>query len=332
MTFLGTSSAKPTRERNVTAMCLQTDHWAWMFDCGEATQHQILKHKIRRTKLEKIFLTHLHGDHVYGLPGLICELSWGGQSGSGSRIDLYGPVGLRALIRTTAAITAPGWMQDFINVHELGWKQIDTTWQVPTVKDDKDYSLSHSSLIYEDERYEVRAVPIYHTVPCVGYVIIEKSQPGTLLVEKLQEELKIPPGPIYAQIKSGKCTEIHGIKTDRYVAPPKPSKKIVILGDTYRPDPIIGVGRNCDLLVHEATFSHDQVDMAIEKGHSTAKMAGQFATKIGTKHLMITHFSAKTSSDQHETEKITTDDLQKEAQSEFLGPVTVANDFDTIEI
>jgi len=223
-------------------------------------------------------------------------------------------------LRTAAAVSAAEWMQQFMNIHELAWDCSFTKEHVP-IFGDRDIRLHDTgaaTIIYQDKFFHVKAVPIAHTVPCVGYIITEEDKPGRLLEEKLRE-LNIPPGPIYRMIKEGKLKILPtGQPTDQFVGPPVKGRKIVLLGDTCNPRSVLTDGANCDVLVHEATFGGDDIKHAIQYGHSTAKMAGRFAKQIASKHLILTHFSPSLDS---------TEEIVAEASTEYSGPITAATDF-----
>ncbi|MFP7169476.1 ribonuclease Z [Terribacillus sp. 7520-G] len=269
--FLGTGAGLPSKDRNVTSICLsmpQERQAVWMFDCGEATQHQLLYSPLKPGKIEKIFITHLHGDHIYGLPGLLSTRSF---QQSDLQLEIYGPHGIKEFIEISLRVSG-SHVADSLIIHEIG-----------------------PGCIYEDEGWTVEAVQLSHGIPCFGYIVEEKAVLGELKVEKLRQ-MGIPPGPIYRQIKNQEVTELpdgQKIRRSDVVGPDKPGRKIVILGDTtYLPE-LQSAVENADILVHEATFSADEPEMAKAYGHSTAVQAASLARDAKVKKLILTHISAR---------------------------------------
>ncbi|HAX76435.1 MAG TPA: ribonuclease Z, partial [Cyanobacteria bacterium UBA11372] len=177
ITFLGTSSGVPTRSRNVSAVGLRLPQRAefWLFDCGEGTQHQILRSDLKISQLRRIFITHLHGDHIFGLMGLLASY---GLAGNPNRIDIYGPPGLNEYLQAC---------------QRYSYTHLSYPLKVYTVK---------PGVVYEDEEYTVICGNLKHRVTSFGYRIVEKDRPGRFNVEKAAG-MGIPPGPIYGQLKRG---------------------------------------------------------------------------------------------------------------------------------
>ena len=177
VTFLGTSSGVPTRARNVSAVAVRLAQRSelWLFDCGEGTQHQFLRSDLRLSQLRRIFITHMHGDHVFGLPGLLASL---GLSGSSGGVDLYGPDPLESylegVLRTSS--TRIGYP---LEVHQVR------------------SAAEANRIVFEDSDLTVRATPLHHRVPAYAYRVEEKPKPGRFDIKKAQQ-LAIPPGPVYA--------------------------------------------------------------------------------------------------------------------------------------
>ncbi|SDD45023.1 ribonuclease Z [Terribacillus halophilus] len=269
--FLGTGAGLPSKDRNVTSICLsmpQERQAVWMFDCGEATQHQLLHSPLKPGKIEKIFITHLHGDHIYGLPGLLSTRSFQQPE---LQLEVYGPHGIKEYIEVSLRVSGSHVANSLI-IHEI-----------------------EPGRIYEDEGWTVQAVELSHGIPCFGYIVEEKATLGELKVEKLRQ-MGIAPGPIYRQIKSQEVTELpdgRQIRRSDVVGADKAGRKIAILGDTtYLPE-LKGDIESADILVHEATFSADEPEMAKAYGHSTSVQAATLAKDANVKRLILTHISAR---------------------------------------
>ncbi|MCQ4085609.1 ribonuclease Z [Saccharibacillus sp. JS10] len=268
--FLGTNAGLPTTQRNVTSVALQLleeRRSTWLFDCGEATQHQVLRSPIKLSKLEKIFITHMHGDHIFGLPGLLSSRS---SHEGAPALTIYGPHGLKDFLESTLRAT-----QSRI---EFGLDIVE-----------------HSGgLIFEDEQIKVEAQALEHRIESYGYRITEKDRPGSLNMELLQE-WGVRPGPEYGKLKNGECISVNGrtIQPEEVLGQPKRGRIVTILGDT-RPCPgIHPLAVGADVLVHEATFTEEFADLAHKYYHSTAVQAAEAASQAQVGQLILTHFSSR---------------------------------------
>ncbi|KQL53615.1 ribonuclease Z [Heyndrickxia shackletonii] len=300
--FLGTGAGIPAKLRNVTSIALkllEERKTVWLFDCGEATQHQILHTALKPRRIEKIFITHLHGDHIFGLPGLLGSRSF--QSGD-TELTIYGPKGLRQFIVVSLQIS-------------------DTHLQYPLkIVEIED------GVIFEDDQFIVEAAKLDHAVESFGYRIIEKDKPGTLNAKKLQEE-GVPPGPIYAKLKKGESVELENNKIIHggdYLGPTIKGRIITILGDTRTCENAVKLASNADILVHESTFSADSEEMAYEYFHSTTSQAAKTAKRADVNVLCLTHISSRYGLEDSKQ-------LVKEAKSIFPNTY-IAHDFFEIEI
>ena len=309
VTFLGTSSGVPTRGRNVSAVALRLPQRAelWLFDCGEGTQHQFLRSELRVSQLRRIFVTHMHGDHVFGLPGLLAGL---GLAGTCSGIDLYGPDPLRdyleGVLRTSS--TRIGYPLRSHRVKEAA---------------------SSGALLLDDDDITVRCTKLIHRVPAYAYRVDQKPRAGRFDVEQARA-IGIPPGPIYAELKAGREVVLDDgriINGTSLCGPERPGCSLVYCTDTVFSEAAVELAQGADLLIHESTFSHAEAEMAFAKQHSTSTMAAQTALAAGVRQLMLTHLSPR----YVPGNPVTPDDLLNEARSIFPN-TELAKDFLTVEI
>jgi len=312
--FFGTSAACPTKNRNVTAHALQfLNGKLWLLDCGEGTQHQFLKSPLKPSRIQVIMITHLHGDHSFGLPGLLASMSLLAGDKK-ENVKIYGPKGIKQLIETNLTLSAT-YITFPYEIHEL-----EEGKNYPNIATIDDCDLS--------------AYPIKHKVPCFGYVITEKDKPGSLDSKKAAQ--LGAKGAQLGVLKSGQdLTLADGtvIKSADVMGPSKKGKKVVLLGDTSDSSSIVDVGQDCDLLVHEATYDASKEAKAIEGGHSTSAMAGRYAKQLNAKKMILTHFSMRYTTSREvsdnkgkesEEKDLTVDDLVKEAQAECGNTVVTA--------
>ena len=308
ITFLGTSSGVPTSTRNVSSLALKLSQSSevWLFDCGEGTQHQIMRSNIKSSQIKKIFVTHMHGDHIYGLPGLLATL---GLSGNSNGIEIYGPSELKDFI--TSALKSSFCKLSF-SLHFIDVKDFTT----------------NNSLLFENDRIKVSCANLKHRIPAYGYRVSEKDKPGKFNIKKA-EYMKIPPGPIYSELQQGKKVELEGksFNGKEFCGPPRQGKSFVYCTDTIFSESAVSLSKNADLLVHESTFSNEDENMAYEKLHSTTIMAAKTALLSNTKKLIITHLSPRYTN----KSSITPNDLLKEAQKIFPNTY-LAKDFLSTEI
>lgn len=303
LTFLGTGAGMPSKTRNVTAIILNLlaeSNELWLFDCGEATQHQLLHSTLKPRKLTKIFITHLHGDHLFGLPGLLSSRSF---QGGESKVTIYGPQGIRTYLETILQIS-----------------KTQLTYELVFVE------LEEAGSIIDNDMYEVDCVVLDHGIKSFGYRIIEKDRPGKLMVEELKQ-LGISPGPIYQQIKENEQTKLEDgqiLYREDFLDEPKIGKKVVIFGDTRYIPAHLAFIRDTDVLVHEATFDAEKADLAKAYYHSTTSQAATFAKNANVGKLILTHISSRY---QQGTEKM----LLREARDIFPNTM-LAYDFATFTL
>lgn len=304
ITFLGTSSGIPTRARNVSSVALRLPQRAemWLFDCGEGTQHQILRSDLKVSQLTRIFVTHMHGDHVFGLMGLLASC---GLAGNTARVDLYGPPRLEEYLRAC---------ERYSHTH------LSYPVQVHMVE---------PGLVYEDDEFRVFCTLLKHRVPAFGYRVEEKDRPGRFDAERAAA-LGIPFGPIYGQLKRGEVVTLpdgRQVRGHDLCGPDQPGRKLAYCTDTVFCEEAIALAQDVDVLIHEATFSHRDAEMAFQRLHSTSTMAAQVALAAQVQQLIMTHFSPRYAPGN----AIQLEDLLAEARAIF--PQTLmAHDFLTYEI
>ncbi|MBU8565457.1 ribonuclease Z [Virgibacillus pantothenticus] len=300
--FLGTGAGVPSKERNVSAIALsllQEQNSIWLFDCGEATQHQILHTSLKPRKINKIFITHMHGDHIYGLPGFLSSRSF---QGGDTPLTIYGPKGLKQYVETSLALseTHLAYAISFVEVTD--------------------------QMVIEAGQFQVFVQLLEHGIPCFGYRVVEKDKPGELLVNKLKDR-GIEPGPIYQEIKENDHVTIPHIGTiyrKDVLGEPKRGKIISLIGDTRFSKDHIRLAQNADILIHEATFGKDKQNLAHRYFHSTTLEAAQLASESNCKHLILTHISSR-------YQQETNEQLLQEAR-EIFPNTELANDFSRFTI
>ncbi|NWF57962.1 MAG: ribonuclease Z [Fischerella sp.] len=304
ITFLGTSSGVPTRSRNVSSVALRLPQRAelWLFDCGEGTQHQLLRSDLKSSQLSRIFITHMHGDHIFGLMGLLASC---GLAGNVERIDIYGPPGLNEYLQSALRYSHTHFSYP-VKVHT-----------------------NRPGVIYEDDEFSVTCDFLHHRVTTFGYRVAEKDRAGRFDIEKAKA-MQIPPGRVYGQLKRGETVTLPDGRvfdgTD-FCGPTEIGRKITYCTDTIYSDSAVELARDADVLIHEATFAHQDADMAFQRLHSTSTMAAQTALAAGAHRLIMTHFSPRYAPGN----SIELKDLLKEARAIF--PHTdMAYDFMTYEV
>ncbi len=311
--FLGTGSGMPTLKRNVSSIALIfiKKNKLWLWDCGEGTQQQIQKTSLKISKLEKIFISHLHGDHLFGLPGLLASRGLKGGKNQ-NKIQIFGPEGLDIYLKETLNIT-----KTYIP-YEIKIKIIP-----PNIP---------AGIIWEDEDYIVRYIEVHHNIKAYAYSVEEKKDRSHFLVEKAHQ-FNIPSGPVYRTLKEGKTVKLSNgriFQGKNFLGEIKKGRKITFCGDTTYCEDLVYLAKGADLLIHEATFSQHEKDLAKRNFHSTSTMAAKVAKQAQVKKLLLTHISPRYSSSNNKT-PITEKELLTEAQSVF--PETIlAEDFMEHEI
>ncbi|WP_313054722.1 ribonuclease Z [Pseudomonas lopnurensis] len=300
--FLGTSSGTPTKARNVTGLALLEDTgkgW-YLIDCGEGTQHRLLRTPLSLHDLRAIFISHVHGDHCYGLPGLLASA---GMMGRKAPLAIIAPDGIEQWVRATLSMSQSwlGYELDFHAAESLG------EWRNPQVR--------------------VEASALSHRVPCYGYSFTEARPDPRLDIDRLDRD-GVPRGPLWGQLARGFDVQHQGrtLRSDDYLTFTRTSRRIVIGGDNDRPELLAEACRGAQVLVHEATYTQAIADDARNDfGHSTAAQVAAFAHSAGVPNLVLTHFSARYQPTPNRGLSI--EDIRAEAAARFHGQLYLAHDF-----
>ncbi|AKF24804.1 ribonuclease Z [Sulfurovum lithotrophicum] len=302
LTFLGTSAGKPTTERNVSALGLEFDQdnkW-YLFDCGEATQHQIMRSSLRVGKLGTIFITHLHGDHYYGLLGLLSSKK---LDKAFNPLTIYGPKGIRTFIGCAFA--------------DLSFEHLGYHLKII------EYEAGETFIF---DRFTVKVLPLVHSVESVAFYIKENNTSNRLNEAKLRAE-GLEPSPLYGELKRGKSIVFQGkkLEPEAFMLDPVQGRSLIIAGDNSRPSVLGNYLDNLDLLVHECTYTQGIYDHLPEKVlHTTAKDLGEAAEEKGVKNLIATHINPRYS----KNSKLGIEMIYNEIREGYSGRLFIANDFD----
>lgn len=301
--FLGTGAGSPGKFRNVTSTALRLldeRNSVWLFDVGEATQHQILRTTLKPRKIDKIFITHLHGDHIFGLPGLLSSRSFQGGEGP---LTIYGPKGIRDFVEVSMRVSQTRL------AYKIHYQEI-----------------TDDGLVFEDPKFKVYARHLDHKITCFGYRVEEKAHPGELMVEKLREQ-QVPSGPVYGQLKAGQTVTLPDGRTlngQDFLGPSQPGRIVAILGDTRQTANEVALAQDADVLVHESTFAKGEGKLARAYYHSTNIQAAELAKRAHVKQLLLNHISARY------TGKLA-NELQHQAREVFKN-TRVMKDFDEVPV
>ncbi|WP_339883256.1 ribonuclease Z [Polaribacter vadi] len=271
LTILGCHSATPRANAFPTSQYLEINNRHFLIDCGEGTQRQMRKYKVGFTKINHIFISHLHGDHFYGLVGL---LSTYGILGREKELHIYGPKGIKKVTLLQLKISESHAKYPMI-FHELTSKE--------------------SELIFEDDKVSVRTIPLKHRVYTNGYLFTEKEKPLKLHIDNINNYDEIDRAD-FNNIKAGKDVVLSTgeiIPNAELTLPPKKALSFAFCSDTvYKPN-IIPIIKNADLLYHEATFLADKQELAKKTKHSTSKEAAQIAKDANVGQLVVGHYSGR---------------------------------------
>ncbi|MBY5938328.1 ribonuclease Z [Marinobacter nauticus] len=308
-TFLGTSAGTPTRSRNVTglALCLSGPKPWYLVDCGEGTQHQLMRTRYSVMQLRAMFITHIHGDHIFGLPGLLTSASMLGRT---EPLDIIAPPKVRRFIDAVIenSDSSLSYPLNFINSEAPGFY-----WQ--------------------DDHLGVTNVALSHRVPCRAYVFTERNLERQLQKEKLVAD-GIEPGPQWGDLQKGKDVLLDDgrlLRSDDYTHIPRTARKIIVGGDNDTPELLKDACQGTHVLIHEATYTQDVADrVGPWPQHSSAQQVARFAQATKLPNLVLTHFSSRYQSAPGGSPHI--NQLAAEALQHYKGQLFLARDFDTYRL
>ena len=292
VTFLGTSAAIPTTARNPSGVMVNRDGDLLLFDVGEGTQRQMMRYGTGFA-VSDVFISHLHGDHVFGLPGLLQTWEF---------TDRTDPLTVHVPTRTADRLRSVLFGLTGRPAYPI------------TIEEH-----APDEVALEADKYEVRTCATAHRTRSIGYVLEEHSRKGRFDRDRA-EELGVPVGPKFSALHEGSPVELaDGTIVDpaQVVGPPRPGRTVVYTGDTRPIESVTEAAAGADLLIHDGTFTADRRDRARETAHSTARDAGAVAQQAHVRHLVLTHISSRYADDSQHAE---------EAGAAFDGDVTVASD------
>ncbi len=303
VTFLGTSAARPTVERNVSGVAIVREGETLLFECGEGTQRQMMRFGVSFA-LSEIFFTHFHADHFLGVIGLVRTL---GLQTRAEPMTLYGPKGAKKLLESAL---------------KLGVERVPFQVEIVEVKPGEVVEVGGGA---SRDGYEVRAFATEHGGGSVGYALREHERPGRFDPERARAA-GVPEGPLWGKLQRGESVETpdgRKVAAEGIVGPTRPGRLVVFTGDTRPCAGVVDAAQGADLLIHEATFGEEEKERARETGHSTAREAAQVALAAKARRLVLSHVSARYS--------ISAEELVKEAREVFKETV-VAKDGLTIDV
>jgi len=299
VTILGSNSAIPTVKRNPTAQLVNHNERMFLIDCAEGTQVQLRKIKMRIQRINHIFISHLHGDHFFGLIGLISSMHLLGRN---RKLNVYGPPKLEEILQLQLSASETQLNYELV-FHPL--------------------KMEESNVIYEDEKLTVSTIPLKHSIPTVGFLFREKLG-RRRLIRDMVSKLNIPVQNL-APIKDGADfidDDGNRHKNSEITMDPLVPRTYAYCSDTAYHEPVIPIIERANLLYHETTFMHDMAKVAAEKFHSTTIEAASIAKKANIKKLIIGHFSMRYD---------ILDDLVNEARTVF-SDTQLARDGNVFEI
>ena len=296
--FLGTAGSIPTVQRALPAIAIKRKNELIIFDCGEGVQRQMISAKVGFHKKTKVFITHMHGDHVLGLPGLVQTMSLLYRE---KELEVYGPVGIKAFIEAIR-------------------QTVQFTLTFPIIVKE----IIEEGTVCEEKEYAVQAISADHAVRALAYAFVEKPRSGRFNKEKARR-LGVPEGPSWSKLQHGDSVRLSNgkiVEPEDVLGKPRPGRKIAYTGDTRPTKALVKLAENADLLIHEATLGDELREKASQDGHSTPSEAARTAKEAGVKRLILTHISARYKAP---------DSLLKQAKKTFKN-VDIAEDFMRIDL
>ena len=299
--FLGTAGALPTPQRNPPCIMIRRGSDTLLFDCGEGAQQQMMRARCGFL-VNAIFVTHWHADHFLGIFGLVQTMSFNGRT---EPLTIYGPE----------------WVQEFVT-YLRQVTRFNLKFSINAVE------LTHGSWVRFDE-YTITAFAVSHGMPALGYSLEEDPRPGRFDREGAIA-LGVPPGPLFGRLQRGETVTIDAegekrdVKPEEVLGTPRPGRKIVYTGDTRAVHTTLGdIARNADLLIHDATYDETEAARAAEFYHATAAQAGEAATILSARTLVLVHISSRYIDSQAHI---------SDAKKQFSGIVVSPNDLEMIEV
>ncbi|MDI6703848.1 MAG: ribonuclease Z [bacterium] len=296
---LGTSGTIPTLFRNLPSVVLQREGEIFLFDCGEGTQIQIVKSGLGFGRIKGIFISHLHGDHVTGLPGLLMTLA---QSGRKEPLQILGPKGLKRFIETIKSCLG------FFGEYEILVNEIE------------------EGIVYKGDGYWIESSRVDHNTFTLGYALIEEERSGKFMLKKVLS-LGVQEGPLFRELQLGRDITLKDgrvVRSKDVLGPKRPGRKVAYAIDTRPCQKVIDLAKDADLLIHDGMFSDELEEDAHLKGHSTHSQAARIAKEASVKKLVLTHISSR-------YRNIANADLLKNAK-EIFPNIVIAHDLMKFEI
>jgi len=300
--LLGTSSAVPTLTRGLSSTALVREGDVFLFDCGEGTQLQLMRSSVKRSRIHSIFIGHLHGDHLYGIAGLISTLHLDARE---APLNVFGPEGLRAFLNASFRTS-----------------DLQFTFKLTV----REFPRGYRGRVLDEEEYYVDALPLDHSIFCLGWRFQEKDKPGIFNLETA-EKLRIPRGPLYGKLQHGEEITLDDgrvITPDMVLGEARTGKSVAYCLDTQFSERTIQLADKCTALIHETTFGPDSISLARERKHSTMEDAARVAREAGVENLIATHFSSR-----YDGRQVT--QIADEARNVF-EKITVGRDLLEVEI
>ncbi len=295
LVFLGTAGSAPTASRGASATLLRRGGDRILVDCAEGTQRQLLRSDVGLVDLEHVFLTHLHADHVLGLPGMLKTFALRGRE---LPVTVYGPRGTRGLLRALGVVI--GRLTYPLDVEELD-----------------------AGAVVQRGDHRLEAFAVAHGRSALGYALREDARPGRFDVAAA-DSLGVPDGPARGALQRGEDVTLGGgrtVRPEEVLGAPRRGRTVVLTGDTAPTDSVVEAAAGADVLVHEATFLADERDRARETDHSTAEDAARVALDAGVRLLALTHLSARYAGSE----------VADEARA-FFPQTVVPRDFDLVDV